>query len=255
MSALADTDDDLARRFGGVRRLYGETAGQRFMAAHVGVVGVGGVGSWAVEALARSRIGHLTLIDLDMVAESNTNRQIQALEGEYGKSKIVVMAERVQAINPQCQVHCIEDFVSADNVAALLTPDMNIVIDAVDQTRAKAAMIACCRELGRPIITVGAAGGQRDPTRICCADLALARQDPLLAKVRAQLRRTHAFPEAPKKFGVTAIYSSEPVRYPPREACDAAAQGLSCAGFGSSVCVTASMGFAASAAALELLSV
>jgi tRNA A37 threonylcarbamoyladenosine dehydratase len=255
MNALP-ADADMARRFVGVRRLYGEAAEQRFMAAHVCVVGAGGVGSWAIEALARSRVGHLTLIDLDMVSESNTNRQVQALEGEYGKAKIVVMAERVQAINPQCRVHCIEDFVSADNVAALLTPDMNIVIDAIDQTRAKAAMIACCRELGRPVITVGAAGGQRDPTRICRADLAFTRQDPLLAKVRAQLRRSYAFPKAPKKFGVTAIYSSEPISSPP-QACetDAALQGLNCAGFGSSVCVTAGMGLAASAAALELLSV
>ncbi|MDR3159468.1 MAG: tRNA threonylcarbamoyladenosine dehydratase [Zoogloeaceae bacterium] len=244
---------DMARRFSGVRRLYGEAAEQRFMAAHVCVAGVGGVGSWTVEALARSRVGRLTLIDLDMVSESNTNRQAQALEGEYGRAKVIVMAERVQAINPQCQVHCIEDFVHAGNVAALLTPDMNVIIDATDQTRAKTVMIAYCRELGRPVITVGAAGGQRDPTRICRADLALTRQDPLLARVRAQLRRTHAFPKAPKKFGVTAIFSSEPVRYPPREACDAALQGLSCAGFGSSVCVTACMGFAASAATLESL--
>ncbi|MDR2365506.1 MAG: tRNA threonylcarbamoyladenosine dehydratase [Zoogloeaceae bacterium] len=254
MNALL-ADADMARRFSGVRRLYGEAAEQRFMAAHVCVVGVGGVGSWAVEALARSRIGHLTLIDLDAVSESNTNRQIQALEGEYGKAKIIVMAERVQAINPQCRIHCIEDFVNPDNVAAFFTPDMNVIIDAADQTRAKAAMIACCRELERPIITVGAAGGQRDPTRVCRADLALTRQDPLLAKTRAQLRRTYAFPKAPKKFGVTAIYSSEPLRYPQQACEDAALQGLSCAGFGSSVCVTACMGFAASAAALESLSV
>jgi tRNA A37 threonylcarbamoyladenosine dehydratase len=254
MNALL-ADVDMARRFAGVRRLYGEAAEQRFMAAHVCVVGVGGVGSWAVEALARSRIGQLTLIDLDVVSESNTNRQIQALEGEYGKAKVIAMAERVQAINPQCRVHCIEDFVSSDNVAALLTPDMNVIIDATDQTRAKAAMIVCCRELGRPVITVGAAGGQRDPTRICRADLALTRQDPLLAKVRAQLRRAYAFPKAPKKFGVTAIHSSEPLFYPQQACGDAASQGLNCAGFGSSVCVTACMGFAASAAALELLSV
>ncbi|MDR0735836.1 MAG: tRNA threonylcarbamoyladenosine dehydratase [Zoogloeaceae bacterium] len=246
---------DVARRFVGVRRLYGEAAEQRFMAAHVCVVGAGGVGSWAVEALARSRVGHLTLIDLDMVSASNTNRQMQALEGEYGRAKVIVMAERVQAINPQCHVHCIEDFIDADNVAALLAPDMNVVIDAIDQTRAKVAMIACCRKLGRAIVTVGAAGGQRDPTHIRRADLALTRQDPLLARVRAQLRRNYAFPKAPRKFGVTAIYSSEPVQYPRREACDAALQGLSCAGFGSSVCVTAGMGFAASATALELLCV
>jgi tRNA A37 threonylcarbamoyladenosine dehydratase len=249
----ASVDMDVTRRFTGVRRLYGEAAEARFMAAHVGVVGVGGVGSWVVEALARSHVGRLTLIDLDMIAESNTNRQIQALEGEYGRAKIIAMAERVQAINPQCQVHCIEDFLHADNVAALLTPKMDIVIDAIDQTHAKVAIIAHCRESRLPVITVGAAGGQRDPTRIGYADLALTRQDPLLAKVRAQLRKIHAFPKAPKKFGVMAVYSSEPVRYPSRATCDAALQGLSCTGFGSSVCVTACMGFAASAAALESL--
>ena len=244
---------DVARCFSSVRRLYGEAAEQRFMAAHVCVVGAGGVGSWAIEALARSRVGQLTLIDLDMVSESNTNRQIQAQEGEYGRAKVIVMAERVQAIHSQCHVHCVEDFVTADNVAALLRPDMDVVIDAIDQARVKAAMIAHCRESGRTIITVGAAGGQRDPTRICRADLALTRQDPLLARVRAQLRRSHAFPKAPRKFGVTAIYSSEPVQYPRREASDAALRGLGCAGFGSSVCVTACMGFVASAAALECL--
>jgi tRNA A37 threonylcarbamoyladenosine dehydratase len=244
---------DLERRFGGVQRLYGAVAARQFQAAHVGVVGVGGVGSWVVEALARNRIGRITLIDLDMVAESNTNRQIQALEGAYGKAKVEVMAERIQAINPECRVHCIEDFVTQENVERLLTQDFSILIDAIDQSRVKAAMIAHCKRQDMPIISVGAAGGQIDPTRIRRADLAQTTQDPLLARVRSQLRREYAFPKAPKKFGVLAIYSDEALRYP-AQACDQnAPQGLSCAGFGSSVCVTASMGLAACAAALEIL--
>ncbi|MDR1889213.1 MAG: tRNA threonylcarbamoyladenosine dehydratase [Zoogloeaceae bacterium] len=244
---------DLERRFSGVQRLYGEVAAQQFQAAHVCVVGVGGVGSWVVEALTRNRIGRLTMIDLDMVAESNTNRQIQALEGAYGKAKIEVMAERIQAINPECRIHCVEDFVTLENVALMLAENFSIVIDAIDQARVKAAMIAHCKRQDVPIVTVGAAGGQTDPTRIRRADLALTTQDPLLARVRSQLRREYAFPKAPKKFGIAAIYSGEALRYP-AQACDSnAPQGLSCAGFGSSVCVTAGMGLAASAAALEIL--
>ncbi|GHT96598.1 tRNA threonylcarbamoyladenosine dehydratase [Betaproteobacteria bacterium] len=248
---------DLERRFGGVSRLYGAVAAARFQAAHVGVVGVGGVGSWVVEALARNRVGRLTLIDLDMVAESNTNRQIQALDGNYGKAKIEVMAERIQSINPECRVHCIEDFVTPENVAQMLADDFSIVIDAIDQTRVKAAMIAHCKRQGIPIVTVGAAGGQIDPTQIRRADLSQTTEDPLLAKVRSQLRREYAFPKAPKKFGIPAIYSVEPLRYP-TQACESgnnrdAPQGLNCAGFGSSVCVTAAMGLAACAVALEII--
>jgi tRNA A37 threonylcarbamoyladenosine dehydratase len=244
---------DLERRFGGVRRLYGEVAERQFMAAHVCVVGVGGVGSWVVEALARNRVGRITMIDLDMVAESNTNRQVQALEGEYGKAKVEVMAARVRAINPECRVRGIEDFVMLENLSGLFAENFSIVIDAIDQARVKAAMLAHCKRHEMPIVTVGAAGGQIDPTRIQRDDLARTTQDPLLARVRSQLRREYAFPKAPRKFGVPAIYSSEPLRYPAR-ACDHdTLRGLSCAGFGSSVCVTASMGLAACAAALEIL--
>lgn len=249
------TQADQERRFGGLARLYGQTAAARMRAAHICVVGVGGVGSWAAEGLARSQVGKITLIDLDMVAESNTNRQIQALGDEYGKAKVDVMAQRIIAINPDCQVHCIEDFVTRENLSSLLVPSISVVVDAIDQVRIKAAMIAHCRQAGIPIITAGAAGGQTDPTRICRDDLSRTTQDPLLAKVRNLLRREHGFPKAPKKFGITAIYSTEPLRYP-TQACDtsaAAASGLNCAGFGSSVCVTAPMGFAAAAAALDLV--
>lgn len=248
---------DPERRFGGLKRLYGAAGATRIAQARFCVVGVGGVGSWAVEALARSQARGLTLIDLDMVAESNTNRQIQALEPEYGKAKVEVMASRVKAIHPHCQVLAIEDFVTPENMAALISGDMDVVIDAIDDTRVKAALIAHCRANGIAIVTVGAAGGQTDPTRICRDDLARTTQDPLLARVRTHLRRQYGFPggaggKKTRKFGVTAIYSTEPLRYPERScAPDSGLAGLHCAGFGSSVCVTAAMGFTAAAAALD----
>jgi tRNA A37 threonylcarbamoyladenosine dehydratase len=253
---------DLERRFGGLKRLYGEAGARRIAAARFCVVGVGGVGSWTVEALARSQVGGLTLIDLDMVAESNTNRQIQALGMEYGKAKIEVMATRVKAIHPACRIRLIEDFVTLDNVAERLADDVDGVIDAIDDARVKAAMIAHCRQNGIPVITAGAAGGQVDPTRIRRDDLARVTQDPLLAKVRTRLRREYGFPGGSasgktRKFGVTAIYSTEPLRYPetacaPKTPSRQGPVGLNCAGFGSSVCVTAVMGFAAAAAALDI---
>ncbi|MDR0233424.1 MAG: tRNA threonylcarbamoyladenosine dehydratase [Zoogloeaceae bacterium] len=262
---MTATETDGERRFTGVRRLYGEAAETRFLAARVCVVGVGGVGSWVVEGLARSRIGHLTLIDLDMVAESNTNRQIQALTGEYGKAKVDALSARIRAIHPALDVRVIEDFITPENVATLIEPDLSLVIDAIDETRPKAALIAHCRELGVPIVTTGAAGGKFDPTRIVRGDLAEVEHDPLLAKTRAILRREYGFPaggspkKPGKKFGVPAIFSRESMRRPEEaDTCatrrDVGMRGLSCTGYGSSVCVTASMGFAACAVALERLS-
>lgn len=251
-----------SRRFGGVARLYGEAGAERLRAAHIAVVGIGGVGSWVVEALARCAVGRLTLIDLDMVAESNTNRQLHALGDEYGKAKVDAMAERVKAINPEAEVTCIEDFVTPDNVGELLAGPFDMVVDAIDQMRVKVAMIAHCKRLDVPIVTVGAAGGQIDPTRILVDDLARTTQDPLLSKVRGSLRKMHGFPRDPKKkFGVTAVYSTEPLRYPKLgDACStdpaagaAGPQGLNCAGFGSSVCVTAPFGFAAAAQVVNRL--
>ncbi|HEY3596566.1 MAG TPA: tRNA cyclic N6-threonylcarbamoyladenosine(37) synthase TcdA [Paraburkholderia sp.] len=251
---------DRARRFGGVARLYGAAALAAFEQAHVAVIGIGGVGSWAVEALARNAIGTLTLIDLDNVGESNTNRQVHAHEGNYGKPKVDAMAERVALIDPDCDVRVVEDFVEPGNFASLLGGGFDYVIDAIDSVRTKTALIAWCVEHKQPLITVGGAGGQLDPTRIRIDDLALTIQDPLLSKVRAQLRKQHGFPRGPKaKFKVSAVYSEEPliypeaaVRDPDEQAEDVAALpgqtgpvGLNCAGFGSSVCVTASFGLAA----------
>jgi tRNA A37 threonylcarbamoyladenosine dehydratase len=259
---------DRARRFGGVARLYGTASLAAFERAHVAVIGVGGVGSWAVEALARSAVGTLTLIDLDNVAESNTNRQIHALDGNYGKPKVDAMAERIALIDPQCNVRVVEDFIEPGNFDNVLGAGFDYVIDAIDSVRTKTALIAWCVEHGQPLITVGGAGGQLDPTRIRIDDLSQTIQDPLLSKVRAQLRKHHGFPRGPKaKFKVSAVYSDEPLIYPEAAVCDideeaehvatspghAGPVGLNCAGFGSSVCVTASFGLAAVAHVLRAL--
>ncbi len=248
---------DYERRFGGVARLYGTAAAEKLKNASVCVVGVGGVGSWALEALARTGIGRLAAVDLDMVAESNTNRQVQALGDIYGKAKVDAMAERVRAINPDCRVVCVEDFVTPENVAEVLQPHFDVVIDAIDQARAKAAMIAHCRRQLTAIVVAGAAGGQTDPTQVRISDLTATVQDPLLAKVRALLRREYGFPrDTRKKFGVSAVFSTEALRYPaPQTSCDSSngPAGLSCAGFGSSVCVTSVFGMAAAAHAIDLL--
>ena len=246
---------DRERRFGGVGRLYGQVGSAALRHAHVCVVGIGGVGSWAAEALARTGVGRITLIDLDMVAESNTNRQIHALGDIYGKAKVDAMAERIRAINPACVVDCIEDFVTADNLDALLGRDYDVVVDAIDQARVKVAMIAWCKRQRLPIVVAGAAGGQIDPTQVRLADLSQTTQDPLLAKVRASLRRDHGFPRQ-SKFGVTAVYSTEPLRYPGKNATcatDSGPAGLNCAGFGSSVCVTSVFGMAAASHAIALI--
>lgn len=242
---------DLERRFAGVGRLYGTDALARFRAAHVAVVGIGGVGSWAVEALARCGVGRLTLIDLDMVAESNVNRQIQALGDEFGRAKVAVMGERVRAINPSAALSLIEEFVTPENVTTIL-PDCQVLVDAVDDSRAKVAMIIEAKRRGISVITAGAAGGRIDPTAIRQDDLARTTQDALLSRVRAQLRKQHGFPRDPKRrFGVTAIYSGEPMRRDGQ--CAPESGGLNCSGYGSSVAVTAGFGMAAAAAALALL--
>lgn len=246
---------DFERRFGGVARLYGVEALERFRKTHVCVIGIGGVGSWAVEALARSAIGRLTLIDLDHVAESNTNRQIHALGEEFGKAKTSAMAERIGAINPYCSVEEVEDFVTEDNLDALLGRGYDYVIDAIDQTRVKAALIAWCKRHDVKLITTGSAGGQVDPSRIKVDDLSRTIQDPLASRMRSLLRKNYGFPrDVKKKFGVECVYSDEPLKYPDAgQACEVdqgGVTGLNCAGFGSSVCVTASFGFVAASRVL-----
>ena len=245
------------RRFGGIDRLYGAGSIARAAAAHVTVIGIGGVGSWAAEALARSGVGRLTLIDLDHVAESNINRQIHALESTLGAAKVRAMQMRIAEINPDCGVEPIEEFIDEHNVAALI-PRGAVVIDAIDNVRAKAALIAWCRDESIRVITTGGAGGRTDPTRVVVDDLARTVQDALASSVRARLRKDYGFSrDLKQKFGVPCVFSPEPIRRPavaaaacvPEENFDAAA-GLACAGYGSSVAVTAAFGFAAAAQAL-----
>lgn len=258
-------DDDYHRRFGGVARLHGAGGLARLEAANVCVIGIGGVGSWAAEALARNAVGRITLIDLDHIALSNTNRQIHALGDAYGKAKVEAMAERIAAINPRCRVTQVDDFVTADNAPELLGAGYDYVIDAIDAVRVKTAMLGWARRQGVRVITCGGAGGQLDPTRVRIDDLARTIQDPLLSKVRASLRKDWGFTRDPKKkFGIEAVYSDEPLRYPEPEqqACEIdeapevprqGPQGLACAGFGSSVAVTAVFGFVAASAVIRAI--
>lgn len=268
--ADAHHEADVERRFGGIGRLYGAPALARFRAAHVCVIGVGGVGSWIVEALARSAVGQLTLIDLDNVAESNINRQIQALSDTIGMAKIDALAARIALINPFCKVNLIEEFIAPDNLDQMIGgKGYDYVIDAIDSVKAKAALIAYCRQREIPVMTVGSAGGQTDPTRIEVRDLTRTEQEPLLKMVRKRLRTQYGFPRSMKtKFHVDAVFSMEPVRMPETgESCaidgtegdsdeNAAAEGISglnCAGFGSSMVVTASFGLIVAAHVLNKL--
>ncbi|WP_317203954.1 tRNA cyclic N6-threonylcarbamoyladenosine(37) synthase TcdA [Janthinobacterium sp.] len=263
--AAAAAEIDYERRFGGIGRLYGARALARFRAAHVCVIGVGGVGSWVVEALARSAVGTLTLIDLDNVAESNINRQIQALTDSIGQAKIAALAARIAQINPGCRVHQVEDFITPDNLPQLLgAGDYDYVVDAIDSAKSKAALIAYCRARALPLITIGSAGGQTDPTQIAVRDLSRTEQEPLLKKVRKYLRTAHDFPRGAKtKFNVDAVFSMERLVFPDSgQACvvdapEAGARegvtGLNCAGFGSSMVVTASFGMVAAGHLLRKL--
>jgi tRNA threonylcarbamoyladenosine dehydratase len=237
---------DLERRFGGLRRLYGDQGYARLRAARVAVVGVGGVGSWAAEALARCGVAALTLIDMDHVAESNINRQVQALGATLGKAKVQALAERIADIHPGCDVHGIEAFVAADNWPALLPKAVDAVIDACDQVRAKQALAAwACRNKGIAHVCVGAAGGKQLPQQVQVDDLALATHDPLLAALRQRLRKSG---EAPRSgnIGLRCVFSREPVRLPEQAECAADVEAdLNCHGYGSSVMVTATFGLAA----------
>ncbi len=249
---------DLQRRFGAVARLYGDATLARFGSARIAVIGLGGVGTWAAEALARSGVGNLTLVDLDHVAESNTNRQIHALDPDYGKAKVLAMAQRIRAIHPAADVRALEDFVSEDNVERCLQ-NVDLVIDCIDHVAAKAALVAHAHRNAIAIVTCGGAGGRVDPSRIRRDDLARARGDRLLARLRQHLRRDYGFcgpgrgPRA-TRFGVQAVFSDEPV-VASAPACEppqsAPGSPLACGGYGSCVTVTATMGLAAAAWALE----
>jgi len=243
---------DLKRRFRGVENLYGETAIDCFMQAHVLVIGIGGVGSWVVEALARNAVGKLTLIDMDVVSESNINRQLPALSSTIGKNKIDVMAERVNDINPQCEVHLIDNFAREDNLAEIIDTSADFVIDCIDNSRVKAALIAWCKRQKVKVVTVGGAGGKLDHTLIKIADLSRTEHDPLLSKTRKLLRQNYGFSKNIKRrFSVPCVYSTEHLK---RSKTAPVGKNLSCGGgLGSSVMVTSSFGFVAVSLVLKKL--
>ena len=251
------------RRFQGIERLYGREASEQIRSSHVCVIGIGGVGSWVAECLARSHIGQLTLIDLDHIAESNINRQIHALTSTLGQAKIEAMAERIRAIDPQCKLNLIEEHISPENIAHLIDQEFSYTVDCIDQFRIKAALIHYCKSNKLKIITTGGAGGRVDPLRIKIADLSRAEGDALLARTRKELRQNHGFPRNLKRrFDIPCVYSTEAQRYPTanheisttKAACSSVS-GLNCAtGFGSLSAVTASFGMIAAAHVLNKIS-
>ena len=297
------------RRFASVARVYGEVGCQRLWQSHVVVVGIGGVGSWAAEALARSGVGRLTLIDLDHVAESNINRQVHALTSTLGAAKVEVMAQRIRDISPDISVHPVDEFIEPGQEEKLIPADADLVIDAIDAVAAKASLIAWCVANGKPVIACGAAGGRTDPLQLRVEDLSRTTGDALLSAVRARLRRHHGFPRGdgtampssvsraetsnvpaysedlegqgasgrfsgqgaqsvasaqtppssrrrrkgdPSRFGVPAIHSPEQIAGT-RPKGEGGGMPLACAGYGSLVTVTASMGLAAASQAIAQL--
>lgn len=259
---VAETDRFLDR-FSGVARLYGTDVLARFRAAHLAVIGIGGVGSWAAEALARSGIGALTLVDLDDVCLTNVNRQIHALDGQVGRPKVEAMAERVRAINPDCTVRAECCFFTDKTAGQILDRGLDGVIDAIDAVRPKCLLLAECARRGIPVVTCGAAGGRRDATRIEVADLARTRNDALLHQVRKNLRADYGFPRgdgSKKKFRIPAVFSAEDAVYPQSDGCVSSERppdlpaGLRCdAGYGTATHITATFGLLAAGQLLNHL--
>ncbi|KPX33526.1 ThiF protein [Pseudomonas coronafaciens pv. porri] len=256
---IMNTDDP---RFAGIARLYGIEGLARLRAAHVAVVGIGGVGSWAAEAMARSGVGEISLFDMDDVCVSNSNRQLHALDSTVGRPKVEVMAERIRAINPDCVVHAVTDFVTRDTMAECITPDMDFVIDCIDSVNAKAALISWCKRRKIQMVTTGGAGGQIDPTLIQIADLNRTFNDPLASKVRSTLRRDYGFSRTPNRhYSVPCVFSTEQLRYPKPDGSICLEKKfvgdgvkLDCAGgFGAVMMVTATFGMVAATRAVDKL--
>ncbi|MBA1189686.1 tRNA cyclic N6-threonylcarbamoyladenosine(37) synthase TcdA [Pseudomonas entomophila] len=249
-------------RFAGIARLYGDEGLERLRRAHVGVVGIGGVGSWVAEALARSGVGEITLFDLDDVCVSNTNRQAHALEGQVGRAKVEVMAERLRAINPACMVHAVADFVTRDTMVEYIHEGFDGVVDCIDSVNAKAALIAWCRRRKIAIVTTGGAGGQIDPTQVQVGDLNKTFNDPLASRVRSTLRRDYQFSRnVSRNYGVPCVFSSEQLRYPKGDGSVCLQKSfvgegvrLDCSGgFGAVMMVTATFGMVAASKLVEKL--
>lgn len=249
-------------RFGGIARLYGVQGLQRLTDAHVAVVGIGGVGSWAAEALVRSGVGEISLFDLDDICITNSNRQAHTLTDTVGQIKVEVMAQRLLAINPNCKVHAVADFVSQDSMAQYITDELDFVVDCIDSVQAKAALIAWCKRRKIQIVTTGGAGGQTDPTQIRILDLNKTYNDPLAARVRSRLRSAHNFSRTlGRHYSVPCVFSTEQQRYPNPDGTVGQSKSfvgagvrLDCAGgFGAAMTVTASFGLAAAARAIDKL--
>ena len=245
---------DLARRFSGLDRLLGVAPADRVRLAHVMVVGIGGVGSWAAEALARSGVGRLTLVDMDHISESNINRQLHALSSTLGMSKIEAMRQRIALINPACDVHCLDTFADGDNWASLVAGGVDAVLDACDQVRTKTAMAAWAVTTKTPFITVGAAGGKRLAHAVDIADLSETTHDPLLAQLRYRLRKEHSAPKNGKKMRVACVFSKEAVAGPDASCAVESDGSLNCHGYGSLVTVTATFGMCAAGWIIDKIS-
>jgi tRNA threonylcarbamoyladenosine dehydratase len=249
------------RRFGGTARLWGAAGLDALQASHAVVIGIGGVGSWAAECLARSGVGHITLIDMDVIAESNVNRQIHAQDTTFGADKGAVMAQRIAGYAPHCAVTVIDDWVTPENMAHLVPIEAGVVLDCIDQVQAKTALTVLCKTRGQALIVCGAAGGKTDLSKLSVADIAHVTHDPLIANLRTRLRKVHGFPAAPNKpsdktkaMGVSCVFVSQAVSRPSNtEVTATAPQGLNCAGYGSMMHMTASMGLRAAGWALERL--
>jgi len=254
------TTDPLSLRFDGVRRLYGNRALGQFAEAHVLVVGLGGVGSWAVEALARTGVGALTLVDFDDVCISNTNRQIHALQGEVGRPKVKALQDRIFKINPDCKVRVVQDFYSADQDENLFRQPFDCVLDAIDKTLNKEELALACRENRTPLVVVGSAGGLRDPSLVRVKDLSQTLEDTMLSNMRKTLRRRHGFPRGKEKFAIPAVFSMEKPAYVNGDGCVTFERppelkgALDCAGgLGSSMAVTTTFAMFAVSEVLKIV--
>lgn len=243
-------DDEYERRFAGVEKIYGDEAFRQYEHSHVMVIGIGGVGSWAVEALARTGIAELTLVDMDVIAASNINRQLPALSSTLGREKIEVMAERCLSINPRIRINVVDDYLTADNVKELLSNPPDVVLDCIDDVKAKLALMLHCRFNKISLIVSGGAGGKLDPLKIRVADLSKTEQDPMLAKLRSQLRSKGICKKPKDKFGITCVYSVDNP-FSSAEVC--ASAGLRCGGYGSAVVVTSSFAMIAVSEVLKKL--
>jgi len=247
-------------RFAGIARLVGADAVDKLRAAHVAVVGVGGVGSWTVEALARSGVGQLSLIDLDEICLSNINRQVHTLTSTVGQAKVDALARRVTEIQPSCKVHAIQQFFTAKSADSLLTPQFDVVVDAIDSARSKALLIAKCHEQSIEVVVCGGAGGRLDPSRLQVADLNRTKGDPLLRRIRDLLRKEHGFARS-KRWKIQAIFSDESARWPAEDGSicvTGTGPGpgfrLDCAsGYGAATFVTGAMGFWAAGLAVDAI--